>query len=160
MITASGMTGFIIVAMDKFVFGRYLGEYASTEFHLNFLELAASVLYGGIVEEVMLRLFTVSLLVFILYKVFAGSKPAAEIPVWIYFAAIFIAATIFAAGHLPATKIAYGLSTPIILRSFLLNGMGGLVFGYFYWKDGLTMAMVSHATVHLFRLFIFMPLFF
>jgi hypothetical protein len=66
----------------------------------------------------------------------------------------------FAAGHLPYTKVIFGLSIPIIIRSFLLNGLGGLVFGYYYWKKGFTMAIASHITVHLFRIFIFMPLFF
>lgn len=160
MIIVSGLTSFILIASDKFVFARYLGEYANTKFHLNFMELVASVFYGGVIEEVMLRLFAVSLLVFILYKIFARKSSTSDIPGWIYIAAIFIAAMLFAAGHLPATKTIFGLTTPIVIRCFLLNGLGGMIFGYYYWKKGLTMAIASHMAVHLFRLFIFMPLFY
>ena len=97
---------------------------------------------------------------FVSRKVFARRSLASEIPNWIYITGIFIAAMVFAAGHLPATKVIFGLSTPIVIRCFLLNGVGGLVFGYFYWEKGFTMAIASHITVHLFRIFIFMPLFF
>lgn len=160
MIIVSGIICFIMIATDKFVFDRYLGEYAGAKFHFNFMELVASVLYGGFVEEVMMRLFLVSLLVFILKKVFTRRDSALDIPDWIYNTAIFIAAMAFAVGHLPATITVLGLSTPIIIRCFLLNGLGGLIFGYFYWKKGFAMAIASHITVHLFRIFIFMPLFF
>ena len=160
MIIVSGLTSFFMIAMEKHVFDRYLGEYANTQYHFNFMELVASVFYGGVVEEVMLRLFTLSLLVFILHKMFARRSSASEIPNWIYITGIFIAAMVFAAGHLPATKVIFGLSTPIVIRCFLLNGVGGLIFGYFYWKKGFTMAIASHMTVHLSRIFIFMPLFF
>jgi len=50
---------------------------------------------------------------------------------WIYITAIFLSAILFAAGHLPATAQLLGLSTPILIRAFVLNGIAGLGFGYF-----------------------------
>jgi membrane protease YdiL (CAAX protease family) len=32
----------------------------------------------------------------------------------------------------------------VILRAVLLNGLGGIVFGYLYWKRGLEAAMIAH----------------
>jgi len=83
-----------------------------------------------------------------------------ELPDWIYITAVVIAATLFAAGHLPITAQTIGLSTPILIRCFILNGLGGIGFGYLYWKKGLAYSMYSHAATHIFMQVIFMPLLF
>ena len=38
----------------------------------------------------------------------------------------------------------WGLDTVVVLRTLLLNGIAGVVFGWLYWKRGLEMAMLSH----------------
>lgn len=150
---------FIIPASDKFLFSQYLpAEAGAYEFSL--LRFASSVLYGGIIEELMLRLFLMSLLVLILWRIFAKSKDRLSIPDWIYISSIFISAIVFAAGHLPATAQTIGLSGPIIIRSFMLNGIGGIGFGYLYWKKGLAYAILAHMLTHVFMQLIFMPMFF
>ena len=108
--------------------------------------ILASVLYGGAIEEVMLRLFTMSLIAFLLHKIFdrKSEKPSAAILV----AANVIAALLFAAGHLPATFLLLGNSPMIIFRCFLLNGGFGLVFGWLYRKYGLRYAMIAHGGCH------------
>lgn len=108
--------------------------------------MLAAVLYGGVIEEVMLRLFWMSLVVFILHKLFGRKteKPATAILV----VANVVAALIFAAGHLPATAILMGLSPMIIFRCFLLNGGFGLLFGWLYRRCGLRYAMLAHAGCH------------
>ena len=78
-----------------------------------------------------------------------------------YWIAIIITSLIFAAGHLPFTEMIFGELTGIlILRSFLLNGIGGLVFGYLYWKKGFEYAVISHAFAHISMQLIFIPMFF
>jgi membrane protease YdiL (CAAX protease family) len=69
------------------------------------------MLYGGIIEEIMLRFFFLSLLVFMLDF---GRRTRAQkpIPAWFYLIANLIAALLFALGHLPATKMAFGEITP------------------------------------------------
>lgn len=149
----------LISASDRFLFAAYLPA-PTGPYEVSFIQLLASVLYGGIIEEVMLRLFMMSLLVLILWKVFARSKDRFSIPAWIYHTAVFLAALLFAAGHLPATAQLLGLSAPILIRNFLLNGAGGIGFGYLYWKKGLAYAMAGHALAHVFNQLIFLPLFF
>ncbi len=107
-----------------------------------------SVLYGGIIEEVMMRLFFMSLIAFLTWKIFFRKHEKA--PTGVIIAANVIAAVLFAAGHLPATIVMFGELTPLILfRCFLLNGGFGLMFGYLYQKYGIQYAMTAHAGCHI-----------
>jgi hypothetical protein len=100
-------------------------------------------------EEIMLRLFVMSLLAFLIWKLFFRKAEKKQIPVGVFVAANLISAMLFAAGHLPATITAFGTLTPMLLvRCFLLNGAFGVWFGYLYRKYGLSYAMLAHALVH------------
>lgn len=108
----------------------------------------ASVLYGGIIEEVMLRLFMMSLIAFLAWKIFFRRHEKA--PTGVIIAANIIAAMLFAAGHFPATIAMFGELTPLILfRCFLMNGGFGLAFGYLYRRYGIQYAMLAHAGCHI-----------
>lgn len=110
----------------------------------------ASVMYDGIIEEVMLRLFFMSIIALIIWKVFCKKYDRENIPTGVFVAANIIAALVFAAGHLPATTIIFGKLTPLILfRCFLLNRGFGLVFGWLYRKYGIAYAMIGHALFHI-----------
>jgi hypothetical protein len=108
--------------------------------------MLAAVLYGGVIEEVMLRLFFMSLITFILFKLFGkkSEKPSTTIVV----SANVVAALLFAASHLPTTAATMGLTPMIVFRCFLLNGTFGLLFGRLYRKHGLRYAMLGHAGAH------------
>lgn len=107
----------------------------------------AGVLYGGVVEELLLRLMSMSLIAWLLWKLLWRNSAACPDPALI--AANIIAALLFAAGHLPATSVAFGQLTPVlILRCFLLNGGFGLLFGQLYRKYGIQYSMLAHAGVH------------
>ncbi|MBQ7290431.1 MAG: CPBP family intramembrane metalloprotease [Clostridia bacterium] len=109
--------------------------------------LIASVIYGGVIEEVMLRLFWMTLVAFILWKMFdrKNERPS----MWVLITANIIAALLFAAGHLPATAAMLGLSPMIVFRCFLLNGGMGLMFGWLYRKYGLRYSMIAHGGCHI-----------
>ena len=125
-----------------------LGEVADAGLSIN--RLIASLLYGGIIEEVMLRLFFLSLLALIIWKTFYKKREKAEIPTRVFILANVIAALLFAAGHLPATALMLGGLTPmLVVRCFLLNGFGGLVFGELYRRYGLLYSVISHMIFHL-----------
>ncbi|MEG0371967.1 MAG: CPBP family intramembrane glutamic endopeptidase, partial [Clostridium sp.] len=144
---------------DKLIFAKYLPPKIEAYTFLP-TYFIGSILYGGVVEEVMLRLFVMSLIVLILWKIFARSRNNSTIPNLIYITAIFISAILFAAGHLPVTAQTLGLSTPILIRCFLLNGIGGIGFGYLYWKRGLSYAIYAHMITHIFMQLVFMPILF
>lgn len=104
------------------------------------------VTYGAVIEEVMLRLFMMSLIALVLHLIFERGKETAS--VWVLVTANIISALLFAAGHLPATQILLGLSPMILVRCFLLNGGIGLLFGWLYRKFGLRYAMLAHGGCH------------
>jgi membrane protease YdiL (CAAX protease family) len=104
---------------------------------------------GGITEEVLLRLFLMSLLVWVFTKIKKGN--------WIYWVSIFIASLLFGAGHLPTAAMIWKLTGVVIARTFVLNGLAGLVFGWLYWKYGLESAMVAHFSADI-VLHVIMPL--
>ena len=121
--------------------------------------MLAGIFYGGIFEEVLMRLLVMSLLVWVFHKIFTRKKE--NIPGWNYWLSIIIAASLFAAGHLPATTMFFGELTGILIfRCFLLNGIGGLFFGYLYWKKGLEYSIIAHMFTHVTMQLIFTPLFY
>lgn len=111
-----------------------------------FSQLLLGLLYGGIVEELLLRWGVMSLLVWIGWRLFQrGQGQAHPALVW---AAITLAAVLFGIGHLPAMAGMVELTPLIIFRTILLNALGGLLFGWLYWKRSLEAAMVAHAAAH------------
>lgn len=95
--------------------------------------------YGGIGEELQLRLLLMTLLVWTVAKL-RKSAPGDGV----YWMAIMIAALLFGAGHLPAAHHVWGLDAVVVTRTLLLNGLAGVVFGWLYWKRGLEMAVLAH----------------
>lgn len=140
----------VLFSLDYWTFGAAFPDIQeSTLAGLTGNGVIASILYGGIIEEVMLRLFFLSLIAFLLWKLFYRKTDREHIPGGVFAAANVIAALLFAAGHLPATIMTFGELTPLILfRCFLFNGGFGLAFGWLYRKYGLSYAMISHAVVH------------
>lgn len=98
--------------------------------------------YGGINEEVLLRLFVMTLIAWMIFKIKSTEegKPT-RTGMWL---AIIIAAVIFGIGHLPAVMAITTLTPLVIVRTIILNAVGGIIFGWLYWKKGLESAMISH----------------
>ena len=146
VVAAAG--GLAMILPDMLFFGHHseaiMNSYAAKP---TIPYLLATVTYGAIIEEVMLRLFFMSLIAFVLWKVFNRENERPSTGVLI--AANIVAAILFAAGHLPATAMLLGLSPMIVFRCFLLNGGLGLMFGCLYRKYGLRYAMIAHGGCHI-----------
>lgn len=98
--------------------------------------------YGGIAEEVLLRLFILTLFLF-LFQTIGWKSPSS------FWAANILTAILFGVGHLPAAKNLFGLNSIVILRTIILNAIAGILFGYLYWQYSLEIAMVSHFSADL-----------
>lgn len=98
--------------------------------------------YGGITEELLLRLFLMTSLAWIIWKIFMRGKDTPGNGA--YWVAIILAAILFGVGHLPAASLIWPLTPIVLFRIILLNAIPGVAFGYFYWKQGLEFAMLSH----------------
>ncbi len=103
--------------------------------------------YGGIAEEILLRLLVMSFFVWLgrFISKTAEGKPTAAV-IW---TANILAAVLFGLGHLPALVPLVPLTPLVILREVVLNGLLGIVFGWLYWKRGLEAAMISHFSADL-----------
>jgi hypothetical protein len=138
----------VLLSLDYWTFGNWIpGIQECDSALLGVNSVLCEILYGGVLEEIMIRLFVMSLLVFLIWKLFV--RKAEKIPVGVFVAANLISAMLFAAGHLPATITYFGtLTALIVFRCFLLNGAFGIWFGYLYRKYGLSYAMLAHALTH------------
>ena len=140
------VVGLVIIGLDKFVFMPALateliqggGDKIQTTPWQGFL----ASFYGGINEEILLRLFLMSLLAWLgkFVSRTADGKPSAGV-LW---TANILAAVLFGLGHLPATAAIMTITPLVVVRAIVLNGLGGIGFGYFYSKYGLESAMLSH----------------
>jgi hypothetical protein len=133
----------IVLGLDAWLFVRYLPHLASSSATnppawQGFL----ASFYGGITEELLLRLGVMSFFVWLLAKAWHDEKglPRASV----FWAATILSAVLFGLGHLPATAALMPLTKLVVLRAIVLNGLPGIVFGYLYWKRGLESAMVGH----------------
>ena len=103
--------------------------------------------YGGINEEIQLRLFALSLLAWL--GRFLHRTPDGRPSVPVLWVATILAAALFGLGHLPMTSMIVPLTPLIVVRAFVLNGLLGIGFGYLYWTRGLESAMLSHFSADL-----------
>lgn len=141
----------IVMSADAFTFAKWIPELADSyeaSGRSDAPTWIATVLYGGVIEEVMLRLFLMSLLALIGWKLFCRKENA--VPEKVLIISNIIAAALFAASHLPATVTLFGHLTPMLIsRCFLINGAFGIVFGRLYRKHGIQYAMLAHILTHI-----------
>jgi len=98
--------------------------------------------YGGIAEEILLRLFFMSLLAWLGSFIIKPINGKANTTVlWI---ANILAAIVFGLGHLPTASMIFPLTTLVVIRIILLNSIGGIIFGWLYQTRGLESSMIAH----------------
>lgn len=111
---------------------------------------AASPLHGflaaisaGVGEETIFRLFGLSLVAWLggllIHSEDGRPRPA------VFWLANLLAAIVFGAAHLSAAvAIGWPLNSLVLSRTFLLNGIAGLAFGWLFLTYGLESAMLAH----------------
>lgn len=149
------VAGLVIIGLDTFVFGPPL----AAELDRLDIVLPATIqppawqgllasFSAGVNEEVMFRLFGVSLLAWLgsLVRRDSEGRPRPGI-LWVAIAVIAVA---FGLAHLPATAaIGLPLDALVVTRAIALNGIGGVAFGWLYWRRGLESAMMGHFSADL-----------
>ena len=142
-----GMGGMgIMVLLDYFVFLPRIPQ--MEDVNVTWWKgLLGGLLYGGIFEEILLRLFMMTFIVWVLVKI----KKVSNIPDRFYWTGIILASLLFAVGHIQITSLSFGeLSPVIIFRTILMNGAMAVLFGYLYWKKGLSYSILAHMSSHIF----------
>lgn len=117
-------------------------------------ERLLAAFYGGITEEIVMRLFLLTLFVWIGLLLTKQRYQNAVI-----ISSIILSSIIFGLGHLPVTAAMTAITPLVVTRAIVLNGIGGVIFGWLYWKKGLESAMISHFTADIFLLTVLPVLF-
>jgi len=132
----------ILVLEGAYFMPRIPRQLANQDIRIGFWKRVLACFYGGIVEEILMRLFLMSALVWLLGLVWKAPSGAPAVAV--FWLANILAALLFGAGHLPATTLTAKLTPTVVTRALLLNGIPGLACGYLYVRYGLEAAMLSH----------------
>jgi len=151
------LLGVVIIAVDVIIFTPYL-EATTGYSNVNLLNpdlnrapawqgfLAA--ISAGVTEEVLFRLFGISLIAWLGGLVF--KDPEGRPKAFIVVIAIIVWALVFGLAHLQMPAIVgWELSSAAIVRSLVINSLGGLVYGWMYWKKGLESAIMTHFSTDL-----------
>ena len=138
----------IFIALEYGVFANIIPEIAALyEAKPTIAYMISCLTYGGVLEEIMMRWFLLSLLAFIIWKLFFRKEQA--VPKGVMIGVNIVVALLFAAGHLPTTAMTMGITPLILVRCFSLNSLAGLICGHLYMKHGIQYAMLSHAGFHI-----------
>jgi membrane protease YdiL (CAAX protease family) len=142
------LAGALLVAIEAAFFARHLPPAMSSAFTIPLWKrLLAGIVYGGLTEELLMRLFLLSLVVWLLGKWW---KTEDNLPTrGAFWAAIVLVAVLFGLGHLPVTAVMTPLTEVLIVRAVVLNGVVGIAYGYLYWRHGLESASLAHMSTHL-----------
>ncbi len=140
--------GIVLVTIEALFFLKHLPAAILPLFDIPLWKrLLAGVLYGGMTEEVLMRLFLLSLVAWLLgrwWKTPEGMPTSGA-----FWTAIIFVAVLFGLGHLPATSAMTPITQLLVVRALVLNGIAGIAFGYLCWKRGLEAAMLAHMSAHL-----------
>jgi membrane protease YdiL (CAAX protease family) len=137
-----GVLAGILIVLLSIPFNRFVPEFQNLEVSVPAWKAFLASFYGGIAEEVLLRLFLVSLFVWITFIIKKAKDGGPTVfGIWL---SIILAAVVFGLGHLPVTAQITNLTGIVIIRAVVLNGAGGIIFGWLYWKKGLESAMIAH----------------
>ena len=142
------IVGTLTMVIEKVIFAPRLPEaLAKADTRIAAWKGFLASFYGGIVEEILIRLLLMSGFAWLISRAW---HTAAGLPTdGGYWLAIVLAALIFGLGHLPATRAITPLTRIVVVRALILNGMGGILFGWLFWQYGLATAMVAHFTMDL-----------
>lgn len=148
--------GVSLFVLDRVVFAVFIEPVTLSQAEPPLWQRILVSFYGGIGEEIAMRLFLMTLFVWISYKVrrTPAGRPT-SLGIWI---SIILVSVLFGLGHLPMTARFQEITPLVVFRAVLLNGIAGIVFGWLYWKKGLESAMVSHFSTDI-VLHVLFPLF-
>ena len=142
----SGLIGGVLAGILLFIIAKLYNTLLPQEFLIleNQIEPAPLVrfLYGGVTEEILMRF---GLMTFITWLV----SKALDFKSITYWIAILLSSLVFAIGHFPIVYQNIPSPSNVLLSYILIgNSVGGLIFGWLYWKKGLESSMIAHAMAH------------
>ncbi|MCS7001642.1 MAG: CPBP family intramembrane metalloprotease [Dehalococcoidia bacterium] len=147
-VAIGGATALVVAALDVALqgalpTGRVVVSHAGSS---PVATLIAAALYGGIVEEILLRWGLMTVIAWSIWRATPrrGDSPAP----WVVGAALATVAVASGLGWLPALAATIELTPLLLLRTMLLNAIVGVVCGWIVWRWSLEAGMIARASFH------------
>ncbi|MFZ5945294.1 MAG: CPBP family intramembrane glutamic endopeptidase [Bacillota bacterium] len=137
-IVTGALVGLSIVIIEWFLFIDKLRPKFKTK-NPNRFHTFLAAFYGGISEEIITRLFLMSLIAFIIKNIGFSLETSYLIGIW-------LAAFLFGLLHLPAALQLFPKTNFVVMRTIVLNMVGGVTFGWLFVVYGIESAMIAHFT--------------
>jgi Type II CAAX prenyl endopeptidase Rce1-like len=135
--------GVFLTVVDVMLLPRLPAPFLSLARQATIWENFTACFYGGVNEELLMRLFGMSGVVWLLSRIW--HTPSGMPTDGVFWSAILMMAGLFALGHLPATRAVAGSITPLLLaRALVLNIPIGVICGWLFWRTGLEAAIIAH----------------
>lgn len=137
-----GILGGVLVILLSFLFPQSSIAFLKAEMSVATWKGFLASFYGGIGEEIFARLFLMTIFAWIISRIIRkpDGRPA-NAGIWI---AIILSSILFGLGHLPISGEVTAITSTVVFRAVLLNGVVGVIFGWLYWKKGLEAAIIAH----------------
>ncbi len=130
----------VILALMRMMSAPYLPPELTELEHPGALAGLLASAGAGVAEETWLRLGVMTILAWPVARLLGHS----EIPPIVAWPANVLTALAFGLIHLPQLA-QFGAATPTAIAGTLLgNGIGGVVFGWLYWRRSLVAAILAH----------------
>lgn len=146
------LAGAVLLIADLFFEPYWPQKLREISLNTTWQENLLASFYGGINEELLIRFFGFSALIWLASRIFVPNLA-------IFWLANFVMTILFGLGHLPALKQMLGsLPRLMVARSLILNAPVGLLCGWLFWTYGIEAAIVAHFSVdivyHVFGTFV------
>ncbi len=139
---SGALCGLALFVLDRFVFALAIPPITAFQAGPPVWTRVLVSFYGGICEELGMRLGIMTFIVWLTWLVRKSSdnKPTSG-GVWI---AIVLVSIPFGLGHLPMTSQFMEVTSLVVFRALVLNGIAGVLFGWLFWRHGLEAAIAAH----------------
>ncbi|WP_406657512.1 CPBP family glutamic-type intramembrane protease [Methanolobus sp. ZRKC2] len=135
-------TAFFVV--DRFVFSMFTDPVTVFLSSPPLWQRFLYSFYVGIIEEIVMRFFLVTLLVWISWKIKKTSENRpANTGVWISILAVSI---IYIIGYILSLPTSMDSNHVLGFGIVLLSMIAGVIFGWLYWKKGLEASIIANVT--------------
>jgi MFS family permease len=137
------MLGALVALLARFVFLPRLPQLAAiSEAKFPLWQRLLACFYGAFDEELLMRLFLLSFVIWLIQKIVSVRDTQITPPV--FWSSNLVVALLFGLGHLPIAITIMSVTPLLIAAIVSLNAVAALGFGYLYWKRGIEAAMLAH----------------
>lgn len=126
------------------VFQNWLPEIYQPNFSIpNIKQILSNVFYSGIGQEILLRWGIMTTIIYVL------SSRGRDLNQWVYIIGIVFTAILYGFAQYNSIASLTDFSFILVLRTLLLNGLDGILFGWLFYKFHFEAAVLSHVFVNL-----------